>query len=86
MAVEGEGHEDTRPPHDFETDTIDEAQGATTGNQMSARGRLVDLAGHPDQAQDRHDVAFEDTDGLQAQPPEDDGRSRDGGQDIPRFF
>jgi len=80
MAVEGEGRLDARPAHHFKAHAIHEAQGAAPGDQVGARGGFVDLARHPDQAQDRHDVAFEDPDGFQPQPAQDDGRCLD--QDI----
>jgi hypothetical protein len=51
MTVEGKGRPDSGSPHDLETDAVDKAEGASSGYEMSARGRIMHFSAYPDDAQ-----------------------------------
>ena len=67
MTLEGEGRPDAAPPHDLETDAVHQAERAPGGDELSARGRIMNLSRYPNDAQNGHDIPFEDAEGFQSE-------------------
>ena len=80
MTIESECPSESRTPHDFKAHTVDKTQIPAPSHKVSTCGRFMNLACHPNEMQDGHDVAFENSHGVETQPPEDDSRSLD--QDV----
>ena len=77
VGVEGEGGPQAGPAHDLEADAIDQAQRPTGRQHVSADCGLMNVGRHPDDLEDRDDVTFENPQGLEPQPPEDESRGFD---------